>query len=493
MSARRIAPGAAWLGPGAAWLGPGAAWLGLCACTAVGPQYAPRAPDVAQTWSASAPGSGALAAPLERWWTAFEDPLLDTLVERACAANPELELAAARLAEARGALGVARSARLPQVDLGLAYDRSRRSTENLGGGPFFGRRENDLWDAGFDARWELDVFGGLRRGVEAAFADAQALEEAQRAALVSVTAEVARNYVELRLLQQRLATARQRIDLQDETAQIVVLRADAGVASDLDATRARAQVASARSDAPGLEAQVQARIHRLGVLLGVEPSSLAAELAAPAPIPLARLSLAAAQPLEVLARRPDVRQAERACAAASARVGAAVAELYPRLSLGAAFGWLANQSEDLLQSSAVAASLRPGLSLPLFDGGFRRAQVEAASAREEQALAAYRASVLAALEEVENALVGLGAASSARASLREALEEQRQAARFARELYVGGVADFLTVLDAERERFALEDRFLASDGEVALQFVALAKALGGGWSEAHDGERVAAR
>ncbi len=471
----------------------GAAWLLLGACAAVGPDYEPAAPDVAATWSASPPAADATAAPLERWWTAFEDPLLDSLVARACAANPELELATARLAEARGALGVAESARLPQVDLGAAYDRSRRSTENLGGGPFFGRRENDLWDLGFDARWELDVFGGLRRGVEAALADAQALEEAHRAALVSVTAEVARNYVELRVLQQRLATARQRIDVQDETAQIVVMRAAAGVASDLDSTRARAQVASARSDAPGLEAQVQARIHRLGVLLGVEPSSLTPELSAPAPIPLAKLSLAVAQPLDVLARRPDVRQAERACAAASARVGAAVADLYPRLSLGAAFGWLANQSEDLLQSSAVAASLRPGVSLPLFDGGLRRAQVEAANAREEQALASHRASVLGALEEVENALVALGAASNTRANLREALDQQRQAAQFARELYVGGVADFLTVLDAERERFALEDRFLASDGEVALQFVALAKALGGGWSEPREGERVAAR
>ncbi len=471
----------------------GAVWLGLSACAAVGPDYTPVAPAVAAEWGAQQQATEIAAAPLERWWTAFEDPLLDSLVERACAANPELELAAARLAEARGALGVAQSARLPQIDLNAAYDRSRRSTENLGGGPFFGRRENDLWDAGFDARWELDVFGGLRRGVEAALADAQALEEAQRAALVSVAAEVARNYVELRVLQQRLATALLRIDVQDETAQIVVLRADAGVASDLDATRARALVASARSDQPGLEAQVQARIHRLGVLLGVEPSSLASELNAPAPIPLAKLSLAVAQPLEVLARRPDVRQAERACAAASARVGAAVAERYPRISLGAAFGWLANQSEDLLHSSAVAASLRPGVSLPLFDGGLRRAQVDAANAREEQALAAHRASVLGALEEVENALVSLGASSRTRASLREALGEQRQAAQFARELYVGGVTDFLTVLDAERERFALEDRFLVSEGDVALQFVALAKALGGGWSEHGDEDVVAAR
>ncbi len=451
-------------------------------CAAVGPDYEAPAVQAAADWSTSAPSSEK-PVELDAWWHAFEDAQLDSLIERARAANVDLELASARIAEARAALGVARAARLPQVDASADFDRARRSKEALGGAPFFGRRENSLWDVGFDARWELDVFGGQRRGVEAALADTQALEEAHRAALVSVSAEVARNYVELRVLQQRLATARQRIEVQDETAQIVVLRADAGVASDLDSTRARAQVASARSEAPALEAQIKARVHRLGVLLGAAPAPLWPELEAPAEIPVAQLALVVAQPLDVLARRPDVRQAERACAAASARLGVAVADRYPRVSLGAGFGWLANEADDLFKSSAVASSFGPTLSLPLFDGGARRAQVEAATAREEQALAAHRGAVLGALEEVENALVALGAASESRATLRAALGEQRQAAQYARELYAGGVTDFLTVLDAERERFALEDRFLDSSGEVALQFVALAKALGGGWSE----------
>ena len=454
----------------------------LSACAAVGPDYAAPQVDAPAQWSETAI---AVAQPvaLERWWSSFGDAQLDALVERGLTASPQLELALARVDEARAALGASRADLLPQVDGSASFERFRRSTLNQGGAPFFGRRDISSWSVGFDARWELDLFGGLRRGVEAAFADAQSLEEARRAAAVSLVAEIARNYVELRVLQQRLATARQRIEVQDETAQIVVLRADAGVASELDSTRARAQVAAARADAPALEAQVAARLHRLGVLVGVAPSALKVELGEAGAIPLARLALAVAQPVEVLAQRPDVRQAERACAAASARLGVAVAQRYPRVSLGAGFGWLANETDDLFDAAALRGSILPSLSLPIFDAGLRAAQVEAATAREEQALAQYRVVVLGALEEVENSLAALGAASARRAALRESLTEQRQAASYARELYVGGVADFLTVLDAERERFALEDRYLESEGELALQFVALAKALGGGWSD----------
>lgn len=458
----------------------------LAGCAAVGPEYSPPKLDFVEAAADRATDAHSSATPLERWWESFGDAQLADLIERALFASPQLEVAQARVEQARAALGVSRSARLPQLDAGASFNRFRRSTQNQGGAPFFGQRDISSWDAGFDARWELDLFGGLERDVEAALADAQGLEEARRAARVSLAAEVARNYLELRVLQQRLATARERIQAYDETAQIVVLRAEAGVASDLDSTRARAQVASARADAPTLEAQSALRIHRLGVLLGAAPTALEGELRSVRGVPIARLGLLVEQPLAVLARRPDVRQAERACAAASARVGVAVAQRYPRISLGAGFGWLANETDDLFKSSAVAASVLPSISLPLFDGGARRAQVEGASAREQEALANHRQVVLSALEEVENAFVALGAASQRRAALRESLEQQRQAAQYARELYVGGVENFLTVLDAERERFALEDRYLESEGEVALQFVALAKALGGGWSDERD-------
>jgi len=458
----------------------------LCGCAAVGDDYQRPAASLPSSWSETSSAPDLPVAALEEWWSAFDDPTLDRLIERARERNLDLAIAAARVREARAELGVSESARLPSVDAGAGYARTRQSLEARGGAPFFGERENDLWEVGFDARWELDVFGGARRSVEAAVANLGASEDALRATLTSLVAEVARSYVELRGLQRQLAVVSSRVELRQQLAEIVQVRARAGVASDLDASRADAQVASERAELPALEALIAQRIHALGVLLSDEPRALAGELGSGDAIPSADAALVLDQPLELLRRRPDIRAAERRCAAASARVAAAVAARYPRVSLGAGFGWIANDSGDLFESSSLAVSIFPSISLPIFDAGLRGAQVRAAGAREEAAVLEYRGVVLGAAKEVEDALAAIAGATRRRATLRTAVEAQARAADLARQLYTGGVVDFLIVLDAERELFALQDQLTRSEAETSVQFVALAKALGGGWDPSEE-------
>jgi NodT family efflux transporter outer membrane factor (OMF) lipoprotein len=463
--------------------------LVLCACAAVGDDYvAPPAP-LPESWSSA---QRAEAPPVEQWWSSFDEPQLAELIERAQARNVDLAAASASVREARAALGVTNAATGPSADFGAGFARSRQSLESRGGAPFLGERETSLWELGFDARWELDVFGGLRRELEAASADLQSAEELHRAVLVSLAAETARAYVELRGLQQRLAIVDARVRMQSDLSEIVRARADAGLASDLDAARAAAAVSASRAEAPGLQARIAERIHALSVLVGAPPRQLRGELLPPRDIPNARAAVFVDQPLELLRRRPDLRAAERRCAAASARAAAAFADRFPRISLGASFGWAANEEDRLLHQGALGASIGPSLSLPLFDSGARRARFEAATEREEQAVLAYQDAVLLAAKEVEDALAALSGATARRAMLQDALAQQLRAERIARELYAGGLADFLAVLDAERELFALQDQLATAQADCALQSIALAKALGGGWDPAQP-PAVAAR
>jgi NodT family efflux transporter outer membrane factor (OMF) lipoprotein len=447
-------------------------------CAAVGEDYRQPRAAVAESWSRdSRPGS----VSLEQWWIVFGDERLAQLIERARASNLDLEAAASSVREARAALGASRAALAPSLDASLGASRSRQSLESRAGAPFFGHRESSLFDVGFDARWELDVFGGLRRDVEAAEADLGSVEEAHRGVLVSLTAETARAYLELCGLRRKLRIVRDRVEMQSQLAEIVSVRARAGVASDLDAARADAQVASGRAEIPALEARIAEREHALAVLLGLPPRDASAEFGDASVTPVADVALALGQPADLLRRRPDLRAAERRCAAASARAASAFAARYPRVSLGAGFGWLANETGDLFRSSSVAASIGPSISLPLFDAGLRRARFEAATERENQAVLAYQDAVLAAAKEVEDALSGLAGATERRATLRTAVESQTRAATYSLDLYSSGVVDFLTVLDAERELYALQDQLAASETDCALQVVALAKSFGGGW------------
>ncbi|MFO0983260.1 MAG: efflux transporter outer membrane subunit [Planctomycetota bacterium] len=470
----------------------GAVVLGLASCT-VGPDYQPAQVTVPAGWgelaSAAPPASTPSAdPPLTTWWTAFQDPLLDSLVERAVRANPDLHVAQARVREARAERGAAAADLLPAVDASLSYTRSRTSENAFPAGSgtaapggFRPGEVTNLYQAGFDAAWEVDVFGGVRRAIEAADADLMAGIEDRRDVLVSLLAEVARNYIELRGTQHRSAIARANLAVQQETLGITRTRLAAGLASDLDVARAEAQVATTAAQIPSLEAAAHQSMHLLSLLLAQAPNALARELEPPTPIPAAPPQVPVGLPAALLRRRPDVRRAERELAAATARIGVATADLFPRFSLTGSLGLQSQRFKSSGDLDSRFWSLVPGVSWPVLDFGRTKSHIAAADAREEQALFAYQRTVLNSLREVEDALVAFTREQQRRQTLARAADSDRRAAELANELYQQGSTDFLSVLQAQRDLYAAEDALVTSDRSVSSDLVQLYKALGGGW------------
>jgi len=426
---------------------------------------------------------------LAQWWSTFNDPLLTTLISRAVASNLDLRLAVARIREARAVRGVVAPDSQPQVAASGAYTRIRRSTNTivLPTDPASAslanlfERDSDLFQIGFDARWELDLFGGVRRAVEAAQADIDAALAEHQTVLVSLLGEVARNYLELRGAQAQLAITRDNLAAQQDTLNLSRVRFQAGLSNELDVVRAEAQVATTVSQLPALESQARQTIHRLGVLLGQEPGSLSAELASTAPLPPPAPEIAVGLPVDLLQRRPDIRHAERALAAATARVGVATADLYPRLALTGILGLQSMQLSDLPQTASQFWAFAPSIRWPIFDAGRIRANIHVQDARQEQALVRYEQTVLTALEDVENALAAYSQEQVRQRSLAAAVEAQRHAVALANELYTKGLSDFLNVLDAQRSLLAAESQRVQSNTALSSHVVALYKALGGGW------------
>lgn len=470
----------------------GLALLGLVGCT-VGPPYIPPSPDAPDAWAASLEGGvAARPASLARWWSGFGDPTLDTLVTRAIAGNLDLKSATARVREARALRTISGAAQYPSIDATGAYSNQLRS-ENIDPGaaspnnPGVGARTDptDLYALGFDASWELDVFGRVRRSVEAADADLSAAEESRRDVLVSLLAEVARNYVELRSLQNRLDIARRNVAAQEDTLSLADSRFRGGLTSELDVAQARSNVERTRSQIPLLESSMRQAQHRLAVLIGTHPGTLAAELDIAAPVPSPPAEIAVGLPSELLRRRPDIRRAERELAAASARIGVATADLFPRFMLTGSVGVQSSPLGNLFDANSFAYSVGPSVRWNLFDAGRVRATIAVQNAREEQALAAYDRSVLVAFEEVENALVAYARELVRRGSLRAGTDAAGRAVELATERYTRGLTNFQDVLDAQRQLFALQDDLAQSERSVTSSVVALYKALGGGWEAAH--------
>lgn len=458
----------------------------LAGCAAVGPDYV--RPDVAvpEKWRNAGEGAPEATERSIQWWKRFNDPMLERLVARALESNPDLKLAQARVREARAQLVVAEAAGAPNVAASASVARGMNSSnvvQRSSAGTVFstGGVVYDLYKAGFDAQWELDLFGGVRRSVEAAQATAGAAEEDGHAVLVSLLGEVARNYIELRAVQRQIAIARDNARSQQETADLVQSRYRAGLSSDLDLARAEAQVAATTAQIPLLETSLVKAVHRLGVLLGKEPGALAEDLAKEAPVPVSSAQVAAGLPSELLQRRPDIRRAERQLAAATAQTGAAVADLFPRFNLAAMVGLQSSNASTFSDGGSKTWSLVPGLSLPLFNGGRIRANIEAKDAQQEQALVRYQTAVLSALEEVENSLAVHAREQSRRKSLLQAEAANRRAAELANERYVRGLASFLDVLEAERALYASQSLLSQSEANLSSDLVALYKALGGGW------------
>lgn len=465
--------------------------VGLLAggCT-VGPDYQAPKTAVGENWGELGP-AGAVDGPATRpsaaalpvrWWKTFDDPTLNDMIARSALSNLDLQRATARIREARAAREVTQAGLFPNVNVGGSYNRSRNRFFPGGGGSSGGGGDaHDQYQAGFDASWEVDVFGGVRRGVEAANADIAAAVEDRRDVLVSLLAEVARNYIELRGYQRRIEIAQENLSAQQKTLELTKNLLAAGVATDLDVARAEAQVATTASQIPSLQSSARQSIHALGVLLGTDPMALAPELSQPLPIPHAPPEVPVGIPSEILLRRPDLRRAEAQLHAATARIGVATADLFPRFLLTGSLGLQSGEFRTLGNWDSRYWSIGPSIAWPIFDAGRISANINVQDARQEQALLLYQQAVLGALRDVEDALVAYAKEESRRRTLVQAADANARAVKLANQLYDAGRTDFLSVLQAQRDLYASQDALVQSDRAVATNLVALYKALGGGW------------
>jgi outer membrane protein, multidrug efflux system len=456
--------------------------IALAGCAAVGPNFLKPTPKMPEKW-AEAPRDVIFAKSLDisRWWVIFRDPELNSLIERAVQSNLDLQIAEARIREARAQRVVVAAAFYPEIDVSGTYLRSRASenantskASSVPGGL-------NLYQAGFDASWEIDVFGGVRRAVEAASADIAVTEENRRDVLVTLLAEVSVNYLEVRGTQTRLAVTEKNIFTQQQALEIAKARYAAGLSSELDVAQAKAQLATTEATVPALETFLRQSIHQLGVLLGLPPESLLEELLVMAPIPVGPPEIPPGLPSELLRRRPDIRQAEQELAGATARIGVATANLFPRFFLTGLVGHSSIAGSDFVEASSRYWSVGPTISWPIFTAGRLRAQVAVQNAKEEQAAIRYERAVLNGLKEVEDALVAYSKEQITRDSLIQAVKANRQATDIVNELYSRGLVDFLNVLVTERAQYTSEDALALSGQRVSSNLVALFKALGGGW------------
>ena len=453
----------------------------LAGCVTVGPDYERPAPDLTPGWSRLEPAlqpsiDDSPTGDLSQWWQNLEDPRLSELVAEALQASPDLRSAQARLREARARRKVAAAGPYPSVGA-TATARRARSSENSGSGD-----TRDLYYAGFDASWELDVFGGVRRGVEAAEADLGAAAAGLDDTRVTLAAEVASNYVEVRAQQALLRIARENLASQSETLQLTEWRERAGLASVQDVEQARTNRERTRALVPSLETSLAEAEHRLDVLLGLAPGTLHPRLVASESRLRVPDDLAVGIPADTLRRRPDVRTAERRLAAETARVGVAEAARYPSFSLTGSIGVEALSAGALDDGGATVSSLFGSITAPIFEAGRLRAQVEVQDAVREQAQVSYEQAVLVALQDVESALVALTRNRARDESLTAAVDSARIASRLAQERYSAGLVDFQAVLETDRTVLAVEESLARTRADGVLALVRLYKSLGGGWS-----------
>ena len=460
-------------------------WLSLAILSGcmVGPNFkrppTTMPPDWAGPTAESRPVTPA-DAELARWWILFDDPTLVSLIEQAVQSNLDLKQAEARMRQSRAARSVVAAGIGPTVDATGAYQRSGSA------GGTNGKSEGNIsnqYQAGFDAGWELDIFGGVRRGIEAADADLQAAMETRRDVMVTLTAEVARNYIDLRAFQERIAIGRRNLETQKHSAALTRQRFEAGFVGALDVANADAQVATTASQIPLLEASARQTIYSLSILLGKDPAALVRELSPVAAIPLASPSIPLGVPSDLLRRRPDIRRAEVEIHAATARIGVATADLFPRFTISGSAGVRASDFSSWFDWASRIWSFGPSVSWNLFSMGRTRSTIEQQRALQDQSLITYQQTVLAALQEVENALIASAKEAEHYRALREAVGANRKAVELATTLYTQGNTDFLNVLDAQRSLYASEDALIQSTGSVSTNLVALFKSLGGGWSE----------
>jgi NodT family efflux transporter outer membrane factor (OMF) lipoprotein len=461
-----------------------ASLLVLSGCK-VGPDFAAPQSETPAAWVGTLKTPAGVAwktnrppADLAQWWRGFNDPELTALVQAALQTNLDLQLAEAALRQARAARGVVAGGLWPGVTASGSYVRQHSGAATAGP-----PGDHNFYQAGLDALWELDIFGGVRRNVESANANIQALREDLRDVQVSLAAEVALNYLELRGFQQQIAVAQDNLKAQEHTAGITRQKFDAGFVSALDVANADAQVASTKSVIPVLEASARQRIYALGVLLTRPPGALLKELSGAGPLPVTPLAVPLGLPSDLLRRRPDIRAAEARLHAATAQVGVAVADFFPKFSLTGSLSYQNSLVEDLFAGGSRFSSFGPAASWPIFQGGSIAANVRMQKALRDQSYIAYQKTVLSALQDVESALVAFDKEWDHRTFLSNAVTANRKAVSLSMQLYSQGQTDFLNVLNAQRSLFAAEDALVQSNESTATDLIAVYKALGGGWED----------
>jgi len=457
--------------------------IALNGCT-VGPDYVQPEVETPDAWhTAAVDGLEDGEAILQTWWRVFNDEKLNELVLRSAEGNLNLRSALWRVEEARALRGVVSSIRKPQVGLSADANRSLPSDNGALGdfAPEEGFEADNLFTAGLGASWEIDVFGRIRRQVEAADAATQATVEAYRDVLVSLYAETALAYVNVRTAQERLRIAHANVAAQENTLQLTKDRFDAGLVSALDVAQAESNLANTYSLIPVIERDLNEGLNRLAVLLGENPGALHAELDTEIPIPHEPEAVAMGLPTELLRQRPDVRRAERLLASQTAQIGVATADLYPSFSLSGFLGLEALNAGDLASGDSLTWNIGLPIRWNIFSGGRIRSQIRAEEARTNQALADYEQTVLNALEESENAMVAYVKEVQRRERLSQAVDATQRSLDLVLTQYTAGLTDFQNVLDTQRTLLVREDDLAVAEGLVIGNLVRLYRALGGGW------------
>ncbi|HBK07074.1 MAG TPA: hypothetical protein DDZ81_14705 [Acetobacteraceae bacterium] len=477
----------------------------LTGCT-MGPDF--KAPGWAtpESWfsgpkqAVKPPESVTVAEPVSaEWWTLFGDPELTGLEKRVAAENLDVKTAVIRLAESRAQLGVAKAAEFPTLNGNASYTRQQASNNGIfvviptaagangasgntvGGVQSHGLNPFDIWQGGFDASWEVDLWGRVRRSVESAGASTDAANEAARSALLSSLAEVARDYIRLRGAQAQLQIAQDNVQIARQSLSLTQQRAAGGVTTDLDVANASAQLRTTLAEIPSLQQQEAQLINALSLLLGQPPNALRVELQTAKPVPPVPPRVPVGLPSELARRRPDIRQAEAQLHAATADIGVAQANFYPSLKLAGSFGLQSLQFNHAFDLNSNQYAVGPGLTVPLFEGGQLRATLQLVEAQQQEAAVTFQKTVLQAWHDVDNALTAYQAEQARRDELVQAVADNRRAVSLAQDRYQQGVADFLTVLVAQGSLRRTQQQLAESTTSVSSDLVSLYKALGGGW------------
>jgi len=444
----------------------------LSAC-AVGPDYVAPKPNLPEQWHNSTKNSQALdAKALANWWTTFNDPQLSTLIEQSINGNFDLKKALARINEARARRGIAKADFYPKINSsGLVGETYNGNTDI----------RNPRYGLGLDASWEIDLFGRIARSVESTQATLEASEANYQDVMVSLIAEVALNYVQMRTSQAQFKVAEQNLQAQMEIYQLALWRWQSGLANKLDAEQALSSVEQLTAQLPTLKTNIAQNQHQIAVLLGVTPASLNAPLNNDKSIPRTDLKIAIGVPADVLRQRPDIKRAERELAAKTAQIGVATAELYPKLTLSGNIGLETIKASNLFTTAGLIDSLLGKLTFPIFNAGQIRENIAVQNAQQQQTLADYETTVLNALKDVENTLVGIAQEQQRLQDLEQATATAQRAMSLAKTQYESGLTEFLNVQQTQRTLLSLQEQYVSSQGQLSTYIISLYKALGGGW------------